>query len=300
MSATTATSKDTRPVDREIRQPRLSKKGRDLIYRIVIYTVMSAIAFVFMIPIFWMLSTALKGRWEILAWPPAWIPEHPQWQNFGDALTRYPFGRFILNTLILVAANTIGELVSVPLVAYAFARLRFPGKNPLFLLMLATMMIPSQVKMIPLFWMFSKADMIDTYWPLILPSFFGTPFFIFLMVQYIKTLPRELDDAARIDGAGTWGILYRVILPLCVPPLTIIAVFTFLWTWNAFLDPLIYLNSFESFPVSLGLAMFRGRYSVEWNLFMAATLITILPVLILYFFSQNKLIGGIASVGIKG
>jgi len=290
----------TRQVEKPIRQSRLTKKGRELIYRIAIYTVMTAIALVFMIPIFWMVSTALKGRWEILTWPPTLIPEIPQWQNFGEALTRYPFDRFILNTLILVVANTIGELVSVPIVAYAFARLRFPGKNPLFLLMLATMMIPSQVKMIPLFWLFSQAKMIDTYWPLILPSFFGTPFFIFLMVQYMKTLPRELDDAARIDGAGTWGILYRVILPLCIPPLTIIAVFTFLWTWNAFLDPLIYLNSFEKFPVSLGLAMFRGRFSVEWNLFMAATLITILPVLVVYFFAQNKLIGGIASVGIKG
>jgi len=290
----------TRQVEKPIRQSRLTKKGRELIYRIVIYTVMTAIALVFMIPIFWMVSTALKGRWEILTWPPTLIPDIPQWQNFAEALTRYPFDRFILNTLILVAANTIGELVSVPVVAYAFARLRFPGKNPLFLLMLATMMIPSQVKMIPLFWLFSQAKMIDTYWPLILPSFFGTPFFIFLMVQYMKTLPRELDDAARIDGAGTWGILYRVILPLCIPPLTIIAVFTFLWTWNAFLDPLIYLNSFEKFPVSLGLAMFRGRFSVEWNLFMAATLITILPVLVVYFFAQNKLIGGIASVGIKG
>jgi multiple sugar transport system permease protein len=286
--------------ERQIRQPRLSKRTRKYIHDGLIYLVMTIIAFIFMLPIFWMLSTALKERWEILAWPPTWIPENPQWQNFKEALTRYPFGRFMLNTLILVLANTIGELISVPLVAFAFARLRFPGKQPLFILMLATMMIPSQVKMIPLFWMYSQAGLIDSYWPLVLPSFFGTPFFIFLMVQYMKTLPRDLDDAARIDGATTWGILYKVILPLCVPPLTIIAVFTFLWTWNAFLDPLIYLNSFDKFPVSLGLAMFRGRYSVEWNLFMAATLITILPVLVVYFFSQNKLIGGIASVGIKG
>lgn len=277
-----------------------SKRRRQIIHHTLVYTMMIILAFIFMLPIFWMLSTALKERWEILAWPPSWIPENPQWQNFIEALTRYPFGRFMLNTLLLVLLNTIGELISVPLVAFAFARLRFPGKNALFILMLATMMIPSQVKMIPLFWMYSKAGLTDSYWPLVLPSFFGTPFFIFLMVQYMKTLPRDLDDAARIDGASTWVILYRVILPLCVPPLTILAVFTFLWTWNSFLDPLIYLNRFETFPVSLGLAMFRGRYSVEWNLFMAATLITILPVLVVYFFSQNKLIGGIASVGIKG
>lgn len=283
-----------------IREPLLSKTTRRVVRNTLIYIAMVIIAFIFMLPIFWMLSTALKGRWEILSWPPQWIPSQPQWENFVEALTRYPFGRFMLNTLVLVLLNTIGELISVPLVAFAFARLRFPGKQALFILMLATMMIPSQVKMIPLYWMYSKLGMLDTYWPLVLPSFFGTPFFIFLMVQYIKTLPMDLDDAARIDGASTWGILYRVILPLCIPPLTIIGVFTFLWTWNSFLDPLIYLTNFDSYPVSLGLAMFRGRYSVEWNLFMAATLITILPVLVVYFFSQNKLIGGIASVGVKG
>ena len=298
MSTTVARAKSQ--AQAEIRQQRFSRKKRDFIKAGLAYLLLTAIALVFMIPIFWMLSTALKARWEVLTWPPEWIPREPQWHNFAEALTRYPFGRFMANTAFLVIANIVGELVSVPLIAFAFARLRFPGKRIFFLLMLATMMLPSQVKMIPLYWIFSKVGMLDTYWPLILPSFFGSPFFIFLMVQYMKTIPNELDDAARIDGANTWQILYRVILPLCIPPLTILAVFTFLWTWNSFLDPLIYLNDFESYPVQLGLAMFRGRYSVEWNLFMAATLITILPVLVVYFFSQNKLIGGIASVGIKG
>lgn len=287
-------------MERQIRTPRLSRRMRTLLKNILAYTVMTAIAFIVMLPIFWMLSTALKSRWDVLAWPPEWIPSEPQWQNFSEAMTRYPFGRFMLNTMILVGGNILGEMVSVPLIAFAFARLRFPGKRSFFILMLATMMLPSQVTMIPLYWIFSKLGMLDSYWPLILPSFFGNPFFIFLMVQYMKTIPRELDDAARIDGAGTWDILYKIILPLCVPPLTIIIVFTFLWTWNSFLDPLIYLNDFYSYPVQLGLAMFRGRFSVEWNMFMAATLITILPVLVIYFFSQNKLIGGIASVGIKG
>lgn len=283
-----------------IKIPLLSKRARTWTERIIWYVVMLAIAGVFMIPIFWMLSTALKGRWEVLAWPPEWIPANPQWQNFADALTKYPFGRFFLNTGILVVLNIAGELFSVPLVAYAFARLRFPYKRFLFIMMIATMMIPGQVKMIPLFFIFNTLGLVNTYVPLVLPSFFGSPFFIFLMIQYIKTLPKDLDDAARIDGAGTWGILYRVILPLCKPPLTIVVVYTFLWTWNSFMDPLIYLNTFELFPVQLGLAMFRGRYDVEWNLYMAATLITILPVLVLYFFAQKQLIGGIASVGLKG
>ncbi len=284
----------------QIKLPRFSKRTRMWAGRIAAYLLMSAIAVVFMVPILWMLSTALKSRWEVFAWPPQWIPTEPQWQNFSDALTKYPFGRFFLNTAFLVVLNVIGELVSVPLVAYAFARMRFPFKRTLFMVMLGTMMIPSQVKMIPMFYIFNLLGLTNTYVPLVLPSFFGTPFFIFLMVQYIKTLPRDLDDAARMDGAGTWTILYRIILPLCKPPLTILAVYTFLWTWNSFLDPLIYLNNFDLFPVQLGLAMLRGRFDVEWNLFMAATLITVLPVLVVYFFAQKQLIGGIASVGIKG
>lgn len=283
-----------------IKTPWFSKRVRTWIERLVWYLVMGAIAFVFLIPIFWMLSTALKGRWEVLAWPPEWIPANPQWQNFSDALTKYPFERFFLNTGILVVLNILGEVLSVPLVAFAFARLRFPYKRILFILMIATMMIPGQVKMIPLFFIYNRLGFTNTYVPLVLPAFFGNPFFIFLMVQYMKTLPKDLDDAARIDGAGTWGILYRVILPLCKPPLTIVAVYTFLWTWNSFMDPLIYLNSFDLFPIQLGLAMFRGRFDVEWNLYMASTLITILPVLVLYFFAQKQLIGGIASVGLKG
>ena len=200
----------------------------------------------------------------------------------------------------LVAANLVGELLAVPLVAYGFARLRFPGKNVLFIVMLGTMMIPGHIQLIPLFAIYTRLGWIDTYWPLIVPAFFGSPFFIFLMVQYMRTLPRDLDDAARIDGAGTWTILYRVILPLCKPPLTIVVVYTFWWTWNDFLQPLIFLNSFELFPIQVGLALFKGRYSVEWNLFMAATLVSLLPDSGALLLCPKQLIGGIASVGLKG
>jgi ABC-type glycerol-3-phosphate transport system permease component len=264
------------------------------------YVVMTAIALVFMIPLLWMLSTSLKSRAEIFAWPPTWIPEQPQWNNYFDAFTKYPLARFMLNSFILVLGNTIGELISVPIIAYGFARLKFPFKRVLFIVMLSTMMIPGQIKLIPLYSLYSQLGLTGTYVPLILPAFFGNAFFIFLMVQYIRTIPRELDEAARIDGAGTWTILYRIILPLCKPVLAVMIVFTFLWVWNDFLQPLIYLNDFNSYPISVGLAFFRGRYSVEWNLFMAATLVSILPVLILYFFAQRHLIGGIASLGLKG
>lgn len=284
----------------EIKPPILSRRARTWPGNGLAYIFMTALALVFMIPLIWMLSTSLKGRWEIFAWPPQWIPESMHWENYTEAFTKYPMGRFMLNSAILVVANVIGELIAVPLIAYGFARLRFPGKNVLFVVMLGTMMIPGHVKLIPLFTIYQRLGMIDTYWPLILPAFFGNPFFIFLMVQYMKTIPRDLDEAARIDGAGTWTILYRIILPLCKPVLTIIIVYTFLWAWNEFLHPLIYLNTFELFPVQVGLAFFKGRYSVEWNLFMAATLVSLMPILILYFFVQKQLIGGIASVGLKG
>ncbi|MBN1285050.1 MAG: carbohydrate ABC transporter permease [Anaerolineae bacterium] len=264
------------------------------------YAVMTLLAVIFMIPLLWMLSTSLKARWEIFAWPPQWVPEAPQWQNYADAFTKYPLGRFMLNSAFLVVMNSLGVLVSVPVVAFSFARLRFPAKRPLFILMLSTMMIPGQIKLIPLFTMYNRLKLIDTYWPLILPSFFGEPFFIFLMVQYMRTIPRDLDEAARIDGASTWTVLYRVVLPLCKPPVTVMLVFSFLWTWNDFLHPLIYLNDFNSYPISVGLAFFRGRYSVEWNLFMAATLVSIAPILVLYFFAQRHLIGGLSTTGLKG
>lgn len=264
------------------------------------YLLMTALALIFLIPLLWMFSTSLKTRAEIFAWPPQWLPASPDWHNYIVAFESYPLLRFMLNSAFLVAMNTIGELISVPIIAFAFARLRFPAKNILFILMLSTMMLPGQIKLIPLFSIYSRLGMVDTYWPLFLPAFFGNPFFIFLMVQYMRTIPRDLDEAARIDGASTWTVLYRIVLPLCKPALTVVIVFTFLWVWNDFLQPLIYLSDFNSYPISVGLAFFRGRYSVEWNLFMAATLVSILPVLVLYFFSQRHLIGGIASLGLKG
>ncbi len=266
----------------------------------LVYLLMTAIALVFMIPLLWMLSTSLKTRSDVFAWPPQWLPSDPQWGNYGDAFSKYPLGRFMLNSGFLVLANTVGSLVSVPLIAYAFARLRFPGKSVLFVLMLSPMMIPGHIKLIPLYSIYLRLDLVGTYWPLILPSFFGNPFFIFVLVQYMRTIPRELDEAARIDGAGTWTILYRIILPLCIPALTIVIVFNFLWVWNDFLQPLIYLSDFNSYPISVGLAFFQGRYSVEWNLFMAATLVSIMPILILYFFAQRHLIGGLSTLGLKG
>ena len=287
-------------IQRQLRRSAAAKRARRVIGLALVYALMTVLALLFMLPIFWMASTSLKLPREIFAWPPEWIPSAPQWSNYAEAFGKYPLARYMLNSAILVVANIIGGLISVPIIAYGFARFDFPFKHVLFLLMLSTMMVPGHIKLIPLFWLYQKLGLIDTYWPLILPAYFGNPFFIFLMTQFIRTIPRELDDAARIDGAGAWGILYRIIIPLCRPALTVVVVFTFVWVWNDFLEPIIFLRDWDSYPISVGLAFFQGRYSVEWHLFMGATLVSIIPILVVYFFAQKHLIGGLASIGIKG
>jgi len=252
------------------------------------------------IPIGWMVITALKEPQQIFAWPPVYWPDPIRWQNFTDVLTQIPFVRYAGNSFLIALMNIIGRLLSCTLVAYSFARLRFPGRNLLFMVLLSTLMIPGQVTLLPQFVLFNWLGWVGSYLPLIVPSFFGNAFFIFLMRQYILTIPRDLDEAARIDGASTWGVFRRIILPLCVPPMMVIAVLTFLWTWNEFLDPLIYISDYDAYTIQLGLNMLKGRYNIQWNLIMAGSLIGVLPPLLLYFVAQKHLIGGIASVGIKG
>ncbi|MBO0782768.1 MAG: carbohydrate ABC transporter permease [Ktedonobacteraceae bacterium] len=193
-----------------------------------------------------------------------------------------------------------GQLISCTLIAYGFARFRFRGREFLFLLMLATMLIPEQVTMIPTFLMFSKLEWIDTYLPLIVPTFFGNAFYIFLMRQYMLSIPVELDEAAKIDGANAFQILWKVLVPLLRPPMTIIFVLTFTSVYNDFMGPLIYLNSPEKFTLAVGLANFVSSKGSDWHLLMAASTVVLLPLLAIYYFAQKHLIGGIANMGLKG
>lgn len=277
-----------------------SRRFRRQLGHLVAHVFMIGLTFVFLIPLLWMVSTALKDRGQTWLFPPQWIPNPVRWENFPRVFEVGPFGLFIRNTLIIVFWNILGQTISSTLVAYGFARLRFPGRNVLFLLMLTTLMIPYQVTLIPTFILFKLIGWVNTFLPLTVPAFTGSAFFIFLMRQYMMTIPFDLDEAARIDGCNTFQILYRILLPLCKPPLTIVVVFTFIWVWNDFLGPLIYLNDVEKYTVALGLSLFRGRTSTNWNLLMAASLMAVLPCLVLYFFAQRRLIGGIASVGLKG
>lgn len=267
---------------------------------LVLATLLLLAVIMVVIPIGWMLITALKERQQIFAWPPVYFPNPIRWENFNIVLNQLPFMRFAANSMLIALLNIVGRVLSCTLVAFSFARMRFPGKNILFMLLLSTLMIPGQVTLLPQFVLFQWLGWVGTYLPLIVPSFFGNAFFIFLMRQYIMTIPRDLDEAARIDGASTWGVFRRIILPLCVPPIVVIAVLTFLWTWNEFLDPLIYISDYDSYTIQLGLNMLKGRYNIEWNLIMAGSLLGVIPPLLLYFVAQKQLIGGIASVGIKG
>ncbi len=267
---------------------------------VAVYLTLIVLAIIMVgIPIGWMAATALKERTQIFAYPPVYLPHPVRWANITDVFHAMPFLRFALNSLFLAVMNIIGRVLSCSIVAFAFARLRFPGRNFLFVLLISTLMIPHQIVLIPQYVLFDKLGWVGTYLPLIVPSFFGHPFFIFLMRQYIMTIPRELDEAARIDGASTLDIFLKIILPLCKAPLVVIAVLTFLWSWNDFLNPLIYLTNFDNFTIQLGLNMLKQRYNVQWNLIMAGALVAVTPCIVVYFLAQKYLIGGIASVGLK-
>jgi len=276
-----------------------------------VYVVLIALALFILLPLGWMLTAALKpDNVPVFTFPPEWIPtEYFNVGTFVDALTQpnEPYARFALNSLILATLNIIGAVLSNSLIAYAFARLEFRGKNVLFAIVLATMLLPAPVLLIPQFLLFFNIGWYGTvdgfpagYLPLIVPSFTGNPFFIFLLRQYMRTIPRDLDEAARIDGASFWTIYWRIIMPLSAPALVVVAVFTFLGVWNDFFGPLLYLDDPNWFTVPLALAREVTTVGTEWNIVMAATLVAMLPPLVVYAFSQNRLTGGIASVGIRG
>jgi multiple sugar transport system permease protein len=268
------------------------------------YAVLLLLSAFILLPLGWMLTVALKpDNTPYFTIPPEWFPtQHWRWENFPRALfdSVQPFLRYTFNTLLIVAGNIVGTLISCSLVAYAFARLRFRGSALLFNILIITMLIPWQVLMIPQFLMFHKIGWYGTYLPLIVPSFAGNAFFIFLIRQYMRSFPRDLDESARIDGCNFWQIFWYIILPLSLPVLAVCSVFVFQGVWNDLLGPLIYLDSNNKFTLAIGLANMVTRSGTKWNLLMAANLITIIPMVVVYFFAQDKLIGGIASVGLKG
>jgi ABC-type glycerol-3-phosphate transport system permease component len=267
-----------------------------------VHTILILGAIIVMIPLAWMISTSLKSPEQINKWPPIWIPNPVVWENYIRALTIFPVPLwvFLRNSLLMSLGITVGTVFSNAIVAFAFARLRFPGSRVLFLIVLATMMLPGQVTMIPLFLLFSKIGWVNTYNPLVVPAFFGSAYFTFLLRQYYTTIPRELDDAARMDGCSTIGLFWRIILPMSKPALGITAIFAFSWSWNEFLGPLIYLSKLETFPLALALSYLRGTYRVMWSELMVVSFIAMLPPLILFFIAQRSYIQGVVVSGVKG
>jgi len=279
-------------------------RARKLLRLLMLYAILLSLCGFVLLPVSWMLTAALKPDGvPFYNIPPQWFPsEHFEWRNFETALLDpvRPFLRFTLNTLIIFGGNVLGTIFSCTLVAYAFARLRFRGSGFLFNVLIVTMLIPWQSQMIPQFLLFLELGWYGTYLPLIVPSFAGNAFFIFLIRQYMRTFPRDLDEAAKIDGCSYFGIFRFIILPLCRPVLAVVVVFMFLGSWGDLLGPLIYLNNTDQFTIAIGLANFATRYNPNTNLLMAANLVMMIPPILVFFFAQEQLIGGIASVGLKG
>ena len=277
----------------------LTRSQRSLFGSIGTHTLLLAGVIGMFIPLAWTLSTSLKSPGEVYLFPPTWIPQEILWSNYAKAVTTIPFFRYLGNTAFITIVSVIGKVISITLVAFSFARLRWWGRNTVFIIMLATMMLPPHITLIPQFILFKELDWIDTWLPLIVPTFFGGPWLTFLVRQYFMTIPRELDDAARIDGCSSFGVYRRIILPMARPAILIIVIFVFNGTWNEFLLPLIYLHSPDNFTLALGLRLFQGESSTSWNLLMAASLLTMLPVIILFFVSQRYFIQGIVFTGVK-
>ena len=259
-----------------------------------------AMSVVFLLPIMWMFTTSIKDSSQVMAYPPIWLPRPPKWENYRIAVNAIPFVLYLRNTVTICFFTIIGTLLSSTLVAYSLAKIPWPGRNVLLLLILSTMMLPFPVTMIPLFVTFGRLGWVNTFKPLIVPSFLGNAFYIFLLRQFFMTIPGELSDAARIDGASELGIFWRVILPLSRPVLAVVALFQFLGSWNDFLGPLIYLQSNDKYTLAIGLQMYRTTNYVEWELLMAASTLVVIPILVLFFFAQRTFIEGIAITGIKG
>jgi multiple sugar transport system permease protein len=264
------------------------------------HAVLIGLGLIFLAPFAFMVSTSLKPDGQIFTANIRWIPHPVLWRNYPAALEYFPFWLYLRNTLTICIWTVVGTLFSAVLPAYGFARLQWHGRNVLFFLMIATIMLPSQVTLMPVFLLFRSLGWTGSFLPLIVPSFFGNAFSIFLLRQFFMGIPQELSDAARIDGCSELGILWRIILPLAKPALATVGLFTFMGAWTDFQGPLIYLHDEHMYTLAIGLNSFLGRHGGEWNLLMAASTVVTVPLIVVFFFAQRTFIRGIALTGVKG
>jgi multiple sugar transport system permease protein len=299
-----ATTSTTPPVTRLLTtdQLRHRKLVRLMLSSLISHTILIIFAAMFIIPFVWLVITSLKPLDQVFTDPLIWIPKPIVWYNYVEALTTpaFPFFMLLRNTLFYVIMTTIGTVISSTIVAYGFARLQFAGRDTLFAITLSTMMLPGIVTLIPTYVLFKTLSWVGSYLPLIVPTFFGAAFNIFLLRQFMMTVPWDLTDAAVVDGAGDFTILWRIMVPLIKPALLVIAVFNIMYIWNDFFGPLIYLSDQSQYPLVMGLYAFKTRFAIKYNLMMAATLATCFPLIALFFVAQRYFIEGITLTGLKG
>ncbi|MEZ4713182.1 MAG: carbohydrate ABC transporter permease [Caldilineaceae bacterium] len=274
------------------------KMGQAILRQLMLFLV----ALFFLIPFWWLLVSSLKPVDQILTTPPRWWPDPIMWQNYTTALTSpaFPFITLLFNTIYYAGLSTLGTVISSAVVAYAFARMKFWGRDTLFGITLATLLLPAVVTLIPTYILFQRLGWVGTYAPLIVPHFFGGAFNIFLLRQFMLTIPLDLTDAARVDGAGDFTILWRVLAPLIQPALLVVAIFHFMYAWNDFLGPLLYMDDASKYPLVIGLYAFRTRAALKCDLLTAASMAVTFPLLILFFAAQRYFIEGVTLTGIKG
>jgi multiple sugar transport system permease protein len=277
---------------------RRARHGQD-VGTVLTYVVLGVFALLMIAPFLWMVGTAFKTAAAVNRIPVQWIPSPLDWQNFVQAWTSVPFGRFYLNTLVVTAVSTAGQIITSIMAGYAFARLRFPGKQPLFLVTLATLMIPFQVILIPTFLIIKALGLVDSLGALILPNI-ATGFGIFLLRQFFLQIPVEIEEAATMDGASRWRIMVSIMAPLAKPAIATLTLFTFLWSWNSYLWPLLVLNTPDQMTIQVGLSYFQGAHVGSYNVIMAGSLLSIIPIVILFFFTQRQFVEGIVAGAVKG
>ncbi|MBC8161190.1 MAG: carbohydrate ABC transporter permease [Roseiflexaceae bacterium] len=279
-----------------------TRRGQQRVFHTLVLLAILCGAALFVLPFFWLISTSLKRPDQIYLLPPLWVPLEPQWNNYVEALQLVPLHLYAINTFTIVGIVLVGTLLSCSFSAYGFARLRAPGRDFIFMLLLATLMLPSAVTLVPTYLLFNALGWVNTLLPLVVPAFFGSAFFIFLLRQFYITIPRELEEAATIDGANPFQIWWSIMLPLSLPALATVAVFAFVATYNDFFTPLIYLTDDSKRTIAVALSYFQGspRVGPQMHLLMAAVALSIIPPLALFLAAQRYFVRGIATTGIKG
>ncbi|TDG00995.1 carbohydrate ABC transporter permease [Paenibacillus piri] len=284
----------------ELTALKTDRSGSSTVFTVMLHVILIIGAMIMIAPFLWMVLSSLKQFSQIFLIPPKWIPDPWEWGNYRKSWEALPFGQAYFNSFYIAFISVSCKLITCSMAAYAFAKIRFPFRETIFVLFLATMMVPHQVTIIPLYLMMKGIGWLDSHLSLIVPSALFNAFGVFLLRQFIKSIPDELEEAAIVDGANRWTIYWRIIIPLIKPAIAALAIFTFLSMWNSFFGPLIFLNSPEKFTVPLLLNLFRGMYITDWTLMMAGSAIAVIPVLIVYILGQRYIIEGVTLTGIKG